>query len=254
VLPGIIPRTRLITLVNPPLVSEKSIRTFEQRHIKVSRSARYALIGSFDAPLSEVWIVCHGQGQLAARFLSRFLPLEREDRLLIAPEALSRYYVTPPKGGPNPVNAPIGASWMTREDRDCEIEDYVRYLDTLHDEIFSTVSRDKVRLWVLGFSQGTATAARWVVRGKVDPDRVVLWSGLLPPEFNAESAASLARRAPLTVVFGRNDEFANAELIAAQEARLKEIRVRHETIRFEGGHEIVPDTLRSLAEASPGGS
>lgn len=209
-------------------------------------------MGSFDCPLSEVWIVCHGQGQLAARFLSRFLPLEREDRLFIAPEALSRYYVTPPKGGPNPANAPIGASWMTSEDREREIEDYVRYLDSLHDEIFSKVARKKIRLWVLGFSQGTATAARWVARGKVDPDRVVLWSGMVPPELNAESAASLARRAPLTVVFGRNDEFASPELIAAQEARVKELRVPHETMRFDGGHEIVPDALRVLADGSPG--
>jgi predicted esterase len=229
-------------------VSEKVVRTFEQRHLEVSRSARYAVMGSFDGPLSEVWIVCHGQGQLAARFLSRFLPLERDDRLFIAPEALSRYYVTPPRDGPNPVNAPIGASWMTREDREREIEDYVRYLDSLHDEIFSHVTREKVRLWVVGFSQGTATAARWVVRGKVVPDRVVLWSGLLPPELNAESAAFLARRAPLTVVFGRNDEFASSELIAAQEARLKKLRVPHQAMRFDGGHEIVPDTLRMLAD------
>jgi predicted esterase len=238
--------------MNSPLMSEKPVRTFEQRHLEVSRTARYAVMGSFDGPLSEVWIACHGQGQLAARFLSRFLPLEREDRLIIAPEALSRYYVTPPKGGPNPANAPIGASWMTREDRECEIEDYVRYLDSLYEEIFSTVGREKVRLWVLGFSQGTATAARWVARGKVDPDRVVLWSGLLPPELNAESAASLARRSPLTVVFGRSDEFASPELIAAQEARLKELSIPHKTMRFDGGHEIVPDTLSMLAEESPG--
>lgn len=209
-------------------------------------------MGSFDGPLSEVWVVCHGHGQLAARFLSRFLPLEREDRLFIAPEALSRYYLTPPKGGPHLPNTPVGATWMTSEDRECEIEDYVRYLDALHDEIFSIVAREKVRLWVLGFSQGTATAARWVARGKVDPDRVVLWAGLLPPELNAQTAAALAPRAPLTLVLGRKDEFARPDLVAAEEVRLNELRVPHETIRFDGGHEIVPDTLRSLADTGPG--
>ncbi len=209
-------------------------------------------MGSFDGPLSEVWVVCHGHGQLAARFLSRFLPLERDDRLFIAPEALSRYYLTPPQGGPHLPNMPVGATWMTSEDRECEIEDYVRYLDSLHDEIFSIVAREKVRLWILGFSQGTATAVRWVARGKVDPDRVVLWAGLLPPELNAQSAAALARRAPLTLVLGREDEFARPELVAAQEAKLSELRVPHETIRFDGGHEIVPDTLRSVA-ATPSG-
>ncbi len=238
--------------VHPPLVSEKPVRSFEQRHIKVSRSARYAVMGSLDAPLSEVWIVCHGHGQLAARFLSRFLPLEREDRLFIAPEALSRYYLTPATGGPHAPNAPVGATWMTSEDREREIEDYVRYLDSLYDEVFSIVAREKVRLWVLGFSQGTATAARWVARGKVDPDRVVLWAGLLPPELTAQSAAALARRAPITLVLGRNDEFARPELIAAQEARLKELGVPYEAIRFDGGHEIVPETLLALADSSAG--
>jgi predicted esterase len=205
-------------------------------------------MGSFDASLTEVWIVCHGQGQLASRFLTRFIPIERQDRLFVAPEALSRYYLTPPQGGPHAPNSPVGATWMTSEDREREIEDYIRYLDLLYDEIFSVVPRKAVRLWVLGFSQGTATVARWVARGKVDPDRVVLWAGLLPPELTAQDASALTRRAPLTVVLGRQDEFAKPELVVVQESRLKELGVPYETIRFDGGHEIVPDTLRSLAE------
>lgn len=141
---------------------------------------------------------------------------------------------------------------MTSEDREREIEDYVRYLDSLHDEIFSLVARDKVRLWVLGFSQGSATVARWVARGKVDPDRVVFWAGVLPPELDAESAALLTRRAPITLVLGRQDEFAMPELVAAQEARLKQLGVAYQTLRFDGGHEIDPDTLRSVADKNPG--
>jgi predicted esterase len=230
-------------------VSDRQIRTFEERHLRVPRSARYSVMGSFDASLTEVWIVCHGQGQLASRFLARFIPIEREDRLFVAPEALSRYYLTPPQGGPHAPNTPVGATWMTSEDREREIEDYVRYLDLLCDEIFSVVARKAVRLWVLGFSQGTATVARWVARGKVDPDRVVLWAGLLPPELTAHDASALARRSPLTVVLGRHDDFAKPELIAAEESRLKELGVPYDAIRFDGGHEIVPDILRSLAES-----
>jgi predicted esterase len=137
---------------------------------------------------------------------------------------------------------------MTSEDREREIEDYIRYLDLLYDEIFSVVPRKAVRLWVLGFSQGTATVARWVARGKVDPDRVVLWAGLLPPELSQQDASALTRRAPLTVVLGRQDEFAKPELVAVQESRLRELGVAFQTVRFDGGHEIVADTLRSLAE------
>jgi predicted esterase len=236
--------------VHTSTVTRRDVRSFEQRHLKVSRSARYALMGTIDGPLSEVWIVCHGQGQLAARFLSRFIPIEREDRLFVAPEALSRYYLSPPRGGPHPPNAPVGATWMTSEDRDHEIEDYVAYLDRVYDEIFSVASREKVRLWILGFSQGTATVARWIARGKADPDRVVLWAGVLPPELNEQAAAALTRRSPLAIVLGRNDEFASPELVAAQELRLTALRVPHETIRFDGGHEIVPDVLRRLADST----
>lgn len=137
---------------------------------------------------------------------------------------------------------------MTSEDREHKIEDYVHYLDILYDEIFSLVPREAVRLWVLGFSQGSATVARWVARGKVDADRVVLWAGLLPPELSAVDAAALSRRAPLTVVLGSQDEFAKPELVSAQESLLKQLGVAYQTIRFDGGHEIVPDALRSLAE------
>src|SRR5947209_6707450 len=206
-------RQFIVTISPAP---RRNHRVFEQRHLKIPRSARYAILGSFSAELREVWFVCHGHGQLAARFLARFLPLERPDRLFIAPEALSRYYLSPPKTGPHPPGTPVGASWMTSEDRESEIDDYVVYLDLLHDEIFSVVDRAKVRLWVLGFSQGVSTVARWVVKGKVEPDRVVMASGMLPAELDAGSAGRLAARSPLTITFGDADEFATPEHIGRE--------------------------------------
>ncbi|PYP54162.1 MAG: hypothetical protein DMD39_02515 [Gemmatimonadetes bacterium] len=233
-----------------PIATETKARTFEQRHLQVPRSARYAILGSLEADLSEVWIVCHGHGQLARRFLSRFLPLERPDRLIVAPEALSRYYLAAPKSEPHPPNTPVGASWMTSEDRDFEIHDYVNYLDLLHDQIFAIVDRTKVRLWVLGFSQGTATIARWVARGQVDPDRVVLWAGVLPPELDTESAGRLVRRSPLTIVVGLHDDFATPQRVSEQDARLQVLGVPYATMRFEGGHEISPEALMRLTETA----
>ena len=137
---------------------------------------------------------------------------------------------------------------MSAEDRECEIEDYVSYLDLLHDEIFSEVDRSGVRLWVLGFSQGTATVARWVARGKVEPNRVILCSGLLPSELDSRSAGKLAQHSPLTIVLGSMDDFARPDLIALQETRLKELKVPHRVIRFEGGHEITGEVLTRLTQ------
>ena len=225
-------------------------RIFEQRHLNVTRSARYAILGSPTADLSEVWFVCHGHGQLAARFLSRFLPLERKDRLFIAPEALSRYYLSPPNAGPHAPGTPVGASWMTAEDRESEMNDYVGYLDLLHDQIFSVVARGKVQLWAIGFSQGAATVARWVVRGKVEPDRVVMCSGMLPAELDEEAAKRLVLRSPLTLTFGDADEFASPDRVIAEESKLRQLGIPYEIIRFKGGHTITPELLNQLARDS----
>ena len=205
------------------------------------------MMGSFDADLKEVWIVCHGHGQLAARFLSRFVPLERDDRLFIAPEALSRFYLTNTPNGVHRPDSPIGATWMTREDREAEIEDQVAYLDLIYDEIFSQVGRGRVRLWVLGFSQGVATVIRWLARARTSPDRVVLWAGMIPPELDARAARALWARAPVTMVVGSTDEFATPKVVAAQEAKLRELGVAFTSIGFDGGHDLSGDTLVEIA-------
>jgi predicted esterase len=139
---------------------------------------------------------------------------------------------------------------MTSEDRESEIDDYVGYLDLLHDEIFSVVDRAKVRLWVLGFSQGAATVVRWVVRGKVEPNRVVVASGMLPAELDESAAARLAARGSLTVTFGDDDEFASPERVQSEETKLKQLRIPYDMIRFNGGHTITPALLEQLTRSS----
>jgi len=62
----------------------------QEHRITVSRSARYFTLGR---PDREVWFVLHGYGQLAARFLRHFEPLDDGTRLMVAPEALSRFYL-----------------------------------------------------------------------------------------------------------------------------------------------------------------
>src|SRR5712691_3738407 len=99
----------------------------QEYHIGVTRTARYFTLGGSPREVAEVWFVCHGYGQLAGRFLRHFEPLAGGTRLLVAPEALSRFYVedtTVPAR-----ERKVGATWMTREDRLSEIDDYVRYLD-----------------------------------------------------------------------------------------------------------------------------
>lgn len=206
--------------------------------IIVPKSARFFTAGRVEADLDEVWILCHGYGQLASEFLSLAEAFAGERRLLVAPEALSRFY--------HEDHETIGASWMTREDRLAEMEDYVRYLDLVHEQVFSVVSREEVTLGVLGYSQGVATAARWTVRGAAKVDHLVVWGSPLPPELDDEASMACLRETRVTLVAGNRDPFFTSEQWESERARLRQNGVAFGEKSFDGGHRLDDDTLRSL--------
>jgi predicted esterase len=204
----------------------------QEHQFSTSRSARYFTLGS-PQHAADVWLVCHGYGQLASRFLERFRPIEAERRYIVAPEGLSRFYLTE-----HPTERRVGASWMTREDRLHEIEDYVRYLDA----VYSEIAPGKAKVTALGFSQGTATVCRWAGLGSSRMDRLIVWGGEVPPDLDLKRL----RVSSLTLVYGTRDEFFTPKIIAATEERLRANQIGYELMPFEGGHEIDEATLRRL--------
>lgn len=214
-----------------------------EHHLTVSRTARYWVLGDPGPATAEVWIVCHGYGQLAERFLARFAGLDDGRRVVVAPEALSRFYLDALGE-----HRKVGASWMTREDRLSEIADYLRFLDVVHEEVFERVERERVALTLLGFSQGAATAARWAMRGTGRVDRLVLWSGLLPPDVVPAQEAERLRELHLVLVAGEQDQRAAGESFATQRAALDAAGVSHRVLSFDGGHHLDDGVLRRLAQ------
>ena len=118
-------------------------------HLAVERTARYFTDREPSRNIRDVWFVCHGYGQLASDFIREFECIGSTSRLIVAPEALSRFYIAD-KGGFHGPDAKIGATWMTREDREVEIADYIGYLDRLYDAIFEVVPREEARVTVEG--------------------------------------------------------------------------------------------------------
>ncbi|MBE0591895.1 MAG: phospholipase [Gemmatimonadales bacterium] len=212
----------------------------QEHHLTVPCTARYFTLGAPSPATRQVWFVCHGYGQLADRFLNDFVVLEDPQRYLVAPEGLSRYYV-------NHSKREVGASWMTCEDRLADIANHVRYLDVLYDQIFRTLRRTQVAVTVLGFSQGAATAARWISHGRAIADRLILWGELLPPDLDLDSAWGKLEDARLTFVAGRDDAYVDQSRLAEWEALLLDRDIPFETVRYDGGHWIDPVVLRSLA-------
>jgi predicted esterase len=64
-----------------------------EHHLTVERTARYYTIEPGEEGAREVWVACHGYSQLAERFLRQLAALDDGRRLVVAPEALSRYYL-----------------------------------------------------------------------------------------------------------------------------------------------------------------
>jgi predicted esterase len=207
-------------------------------HLTVPRTARYLTLGEVEGA-EEIWFVLHGYSMLASGFLTWFEAAARPGRLLVAPEALSRAYFVE-KGLRR-----VGASWMTKEDRDAEIEDYVRYLDLLGDRLLSGVS-ERPRIEVHGFSQGTATACRWVAYGRHRVDRLALWAGGAPPDLDFSRFRSSLGTAPLVLLAGRRDRILDQAKLDAEAARLREHGVPFELRYFDAGHRVSTDALREL--------
>jgi predicted esterase len=214
----------------------------QEHRLAVARSGRYFTRGA-RAP-REVWFLCHGYGQLAARFLEKFAVLDDGQRYLVAPEGLSRFYLSE-----RPGERRVGASWMTREDRLAEIEDYVRYLDRVYDDVFGSLDRAQVSVHALGFSQGAATVSRWAALGDARVDRVVLWGGELPPDLDLTrpSVVDRLRSARLTLVHGAADEYFTPKVVSGITARLDEHGISYRAVPFAGGHGLDDAVLRSLA-------
>lgn len=208
------------------------------------------MLGAEAAGADELWLVCHGYGQLVSRFIRRFRVLDNGKRMIVAPEALSRFYLG---GGTGPHSADdkVGASWMTREGRDAEIADQVTYLDRVRDHALG--GRTGVRVVALGFSQGAAVACRWAARSALPPDDLIVWAGGVPPDVLEGEAQRGLVRARITIVIGERDPMGAGGRLRAHREQLDSARVPYRLEMFDGAHELDEAVLREIAAGLRGG-
>jgi predicted esterase len=208
--------------------------------IQVQKTARFFTIGTLGEETKEIWFVCHGYGQLAEYFLRKFQQFEDGKTFVIAPEALNHFYVEGFSGR-------VGATWMTKEERDAEITDYVSYFDGLSGQLFGNIDFEKVKLNVLGFSQGVAAVCRWVVLRNVPFHRLILWAGIFPPDLNSDFSFSInaLKEKEVIIVYGDKDPMLKEAHLKEMES-FRQIKPDLQIVRFEGGHELKEDVLLKL--------
>lgn len=213
-----------------------------EREVLVERKGRYFVHHNRTNVDAEepVWLVMHGYGELADAFLRRTTPiLEGKPGMIIAPEGLSRFYV---RGG----RGEIGASWMTSLDRNREIEEYLKMIDRILE--IEKITRS-VRLNLLGFSQGGATAMRVALHSGRPIGRLVLWGSGFEESELADHRDSIELIQEVVIVQGENDRIVRSRVTDETADALRRLGVRLVVRRSHpGGHDLDEDVLSSLGE------
>lgn len=211
---------------------------YTHHKLKVERTAHYFTIGDINTNVKRLVIVCHGQGQRGQFFIRRFDVLDDRQTLVIAPEALSKYYLKSFGGD-------VGASWMTSADRLDEIADYVNYLQQLLEK-YRPLLNENVEITLLGFSQGGATIFRWVMEKFPAVDRLVLFASMIPEDLDYRPHLDYFNSKKMICIYGTADPFLNEKRLEFNRSIFKKNHLKFEERTFEGKHEVKRAVLQEL--------
>lgn len=206
--------------------------------INISKTARYYTFGNRNTA-KHFWFVLHGYGQLAKYFIRNFNHLNPDEYFIVAPEGFHRFYL-------NGFDGRVGATWMTKEARLDDIDDYVKFLD----QVFDTTMSDKLDadFTCFGFSQGVATASRWIAYGKHKPKTAILWAGSFPPDLKQVAASKSFASIKTFCCVGTEDPFVKENQIDETKKHLAALNIEAEWISYSGDHKIPTDELNRVIE------
>ena len=205
--------------------------------IPIQKTARVVSQGNPEKAKIAI-LALHGYGQLVQYFLRKLHTLSEDDLFIVAPEGLHRFYLEGTSGR-------VGASWMTKEERADDMQDNMKYLDAIYEKYFSEANFDK--FIVLGFSQGAATAARWIEHTQNRIDAFIQWAGVFPPDLDLTlKGATFATLRHFYVVGNEDPYFNETERVNTQKTWLLENGLAPEFVDFQGGHSIDVQCLKAI--------
>ena len=213
-----------------------------KKQISISKTGKYSQIGKCSKKINNVWIVLHGYGMLSEYFVKKFECIIDETTLVIAPEATNRFYLA------NNYTR-VGASWMTKLDREQEISDNILFLDKLFSIIKKDIGHDNFKLNTLGFSQGGPALVRWLMSNKLNTNSLILWGSDIPKDSLVIENKSRWNSMNLKIVIGKNDEYINEEKKQEFVGVVKSYGLKYDLIEYEGSHKIIEEELKKIANS-----
>ena len=213
-----------------------------KKQISISKTGKYSQIGKCSKKINNVWIVLHGYGMLSEYFVKKFECIINETTLVIAPEATNRFYL-------RDNYTRVGASWMTKLDKEQEISDNILFLDKLFSIIKKDIGHDNFKLNTLGFSQGGPALVRWLMSNKLNTNSLILWGSDIPKDSLVTENKSRWNSINLKIVIGKNDEYINEEKKQEFVGVVKSYGLKYELIEYEGSHKIIEEELKKIANS-----
>ncbi|RRQ48801.1 esterase [Maribacter algicola] len=210
------------------------------KQVRYQHTNTYETLNELGPKTKNVWLVFHGIGFLSKYFLRYFEDLDKEENYIIAPQAPSKYYL-------NGKYRHVGASWLTRVDRNQETENVMNYID----KVLATENIPKrCHLIVFGFSQGVSIATRLLARTDLKCSKLILYAGGIPEELNFKDFEGLVKEGTeVYSIFGTKDEYINTKRMEEETVKLEILfQGKAKQITFNGGHELKKEIINSIAD------
>lgn len=208
----------------------------EENHIIVEKSARFYLNNPSSKEIKSFWFVFHGYAQLGLDFIKDFDFLDNENTLIVAPEGLSKFHT----------KDKIGASWMTREDRQNEINDYLNYLEQILLHLKNKYDLNSAKSNLLGFSQGVHTAVRLFISTNSYFNNLILCSSDFPQDADFVRLKEKLLKSMMYYLTGNNDKIISLVSFEKSKKLLQDNSIEFEEIVFNGAHKIDENSLNLI--------
>lgn len=203
--------------------------------IEIQQQAKFYTLGQLRPDTPAIWMVVHGYGQLPQYFIRHFEVLAGAGHFIVAPGGISKFYL---KG----LSGRVGASWMTREDRQNDIDNYIKYFSAIYEK---NIQGHQAPLKLLGFSQGVSAICRWAVLAEPVFSELVMWAGYFPEDLPLPAVRKTLAGKKISLVYGNKDPFVNPEKKEELESIFRELNIHPKMIQFEGQHEINKEVLKT---------
>jgi len=207
-----------------------------ERTIQTSTHGRYLVVPPSPPGPSPVLVGFHGYAELADVQLDRMRRIDGASNwLLVSIQGLNRFYQRRTNE--------VVAGWMTRQHRELAIEDNIRYVASVIDEVRREWQTTPMVVYA-GFSQGVAMAFRAAALVPGTANAVIAVGGDVPPELDP---AALARVGRVLLCHGQTDPWHTGEIFENDRRRLDDAGVKVQALEFDGGHEWSAGVLDAAA-------